>query len=427
MLVGLAISIFGIVLEGVLTFFPALYVLVPLFAFSCLVVTKRIVLKNAGGIVMIIASTLLTITVSDLLMRGARVILQNTRPHPYVIFREMPPGKRFLPNKTYQGNYFGDLAAAIGEPQCRQYRPFYFKSDEYGFRNDADNEKSEYNLIILGDSFGFGSGMTQNETFTSLFSNLHGFKTYNLSMDGVSPWEEYVNLVYEYPRLHLQKGATVLWLMFTGNDLDEDYREEMDLAKFPKRSFLERIYVPYRRFKDQSPLRQVIQDSLPRNYVVKKSLPDGRSMLFVKLYVKNRLRDLPDIQKNLNYKLFQKTFESMVKFTREHDLNLVVALIPSSEEVYQWVVEGVSVDQPVQHHVGFSTALSKMCEDSKIPYCDLFPDIKQAADQRYKVSREVLWWLDDSHWNYEGEKIAANTIYDQLLKRNSTVAKEPMP
>jgi hypothetical protein len=416
LLLILGLMIFSVLMVGIFTIFPAVIFLTFIFLYACLVFFKRVTFSGAVQLAVLLSSTCLFLTCLDLTIRLINYEIQKPRAHP-IVKRDytFPALKRFLPNRLYQGTYYGDLAALLGDRELREPRPFRFQTDAYGFRNDPANKAGDCDLIILGDSFGAGSGTSQEDIMASHFTRQYGLKVYNMSIAGTSPWDEYVNLAYEVPHLNFRKGTALLWLIFPGNDLDEEYGE-VDISKLRRNNFFEAFYTPIRSFKDHSPIRRMIAGGPPnpQDFVIKKNLPDGRPILFVELYIKNRLRNLKEIQESSNYGKFKMAFEAMRKLSAQQGLRHFVVQVPSKEEVYEWILNGTSIIQPIEHQVGFSMALSQLCQERGVPFLDLYPFLKEEADKNYIQSKTLLWWRDDSHWNRLGQEIATSTIVQHL-------------
>ena len=61
---------------------------------------------------------------------------------------------------------------------------------------------------------------------------------------------------------------------------------------------------------------------------------------------------------------------------------------------------------------GFSAVLHGLCEQHGFPFLDLKPTLVEASRQDYEKSGALLWWRDDTHWNGDGQRAAAATIYN---------------
>src|SRR3989442_4865735 len=226
------LAVLSPVAVGIFPVFPMIVILAGVAALSIYafhnpgVVVKRIALVTV--------SICVAITLTDLM---ARPLLSSLEERPPDIFAHPLPDLlqvyRFNKSLDFRGSTFGDLAALSGKKEWREQRELVFQTDSFGFRNHLDAEnKGLLDLIILGDSYGVGDSTSQVKTWSSILSQQYGLNLYNLSMDGASPWQEYVDLPLEMDRLKTRERTTVLWLLFTGNDLiDPSYpafkREEL--------------------------------------------------------------------------------------------------------------------------------------------------------------------------------------------------------
>ena len=241
------------------------------------------VLENT---LLVVIAVCLTLTGLDLLLRpliGHKLHFSPLNVHSRRL-PQLPLLGRWNPTITLDFLAFGDLAAMAGDPSLREYRRIAFETDHAGFRNRPIS--ASIDVVVLGDSFGAGAGTTQAETFSSLLDTRYGCRTYNLAFPG-GPYFEYLNAAIELPRLPLAPHATLLWSLFTGNDLDDPAGDIWEIEQLPWQSGLAAWLVQYRTFRSRSPLRQwfdalVVRKHTLADQVIQRQLPDGRRVLFMR-------------------------------------------------------------------------------------------------------------------------------------------------
>ena len=93
-----------------------------------------------------------------------------------------------------------------------------FKTDRYGFRNpnNAWND-DELDILLLGDSYGQGFCVKDEETIASRLRNKHNLKILNFSSGGNGQLEQLATLM-EFGKLRQFKHIIILY--YEGNDLD---------------------------------------------------------------------------------------------------------------------------------------------------------------------------------------------------------------
>jgi hypothetical protein len=197
-------------------------------------------------------------------------------------FPRLPILGRWDPYLDLEDELSGDLAALDGDPAVREPRRIRFVTDAAGFRNQRI--PPQIDLLVLGDSFGAGWGTTQDTIFAHLLETKYGQRTYNLSYPG-GPYDQFLNFVIESPRLTFAPAARIVWTFYTGNDLDDAGGETWNLAELPWRSGLGEWAVTFRTFRNRSPLNRMMEGLRRRwgneaTIVVRRTLPDGRPMLF---------------------------------------------------------------------------------------------------------------------------------------------------
>ena len=102
---------------------------------------------------------------------------------------------------------------------CNEMGDFtIFKTDRYGFRNpnNAWND-DELDILLLGDSYGQGFCVKDEETIASRLRNKHNLKILNFSSGGNGQLEQLATLM-EFGKLRQFKHIIILY--YEGNDLD---------------------------------------------------------------------------------------------------------------------------------------------------------------------------------------------------------------
>jgi hypothetical protein len=367
----------------------------------------------------VLLSICLGVTISDLAARPLILNLSSTRPARRFIYRwpPLPQLQRYIAGVNFNGLTYGDLAEVSGRRDWREWHRIKFVTDEYGFRNElppAASRARPLDLIVLGDSFGVASATTQEETLSSVLARDYSQAVYNLSIAGEGHQQQYANLLLEGPRLNTREGASVLWLIFAGNDLDEIYYPELETPKPARLRLLARFAVAVVDFRDRSPLHRLLSGNDSRSIIERKFI-DGRRMLFNEYYAQRRWRTAEDVMRHPNFEHLKKTFSAMQRLAGERRLQVSVALVPSKEEVYSWVLDGARAWSANREPSGFSSVLRPLCKEHGFSFLDLKPALLQRAREEHEKSSALLWWPDDSHWNGVGQRVAARAIYQNLL------------
>lgn len=413
--------IFGPIIIGIFPIFPsvfiALAVLLVLFVWS--LVSKSSRPKQAS---LLLASICLTVTLIDLGLHPLLFCLFEARPTALFTYRWplLPELYRFATNVRFCGSTYGDLAAVSRDADWQETKHTHFVTDEFGFRNDPAQTVSNkpLNLIVLGDSFGVASGSQQHENLSGIFSARYGLRVYNLSVDGANPWQEYVNLMLAGSRLNFDQETIVLWMIFSGNDLDEPYYDYFNESQLPWRHERERAAHYLRQFRYRSPLRQVLFSDGPTgpDLVIERKFIDGRRMLFFAPLARIKDRSREEVERHPNLAMLRATIAAMKKMAHDRRFKVVVVLIPTKEEVYSWVVDGKQPWTTDQTPSGFSVSLHEMCAQREMAFLDLKPTLVSASKRVFEESGQLLWWSDDTHWNPMAQQIVSAIVHAELLR-----------
>lgn len=374
----------------------------------------------------------LTLTVSDLCLRpfmGPR--LQSS---PMNLFTrklpELPLLGRWDPHVRFSGETYGDLAAMVGDPGLREPHQIVFQTDAAGFRNDS--VPAQVDLVVLGDSFGAWAGVTQDKMVSHLLARRLGVRTYNLSFPASGPWQQYVNFAIESPRLVFAPGARLMWLLYTGNDLDDDYGDTWRIEELPWRSGFNAWRVRYKTFRGRSPLHQLLDHlgwrmtrrrTMAEN-VLKMELPDGRPMLFLKAQEEWPWRSESEVREHYNFSNLTRTLEAMKDLADRRDVRLSVVVLPTKGEVYPWILKRRPPTPDDARSSGFFQAVQSACEDLGLTCADAKPHFVREAQRLFSSTGDLLWWRDDTHLNERGHEVLAEFLAREALGRATRSGQE---
>jgi hypothetical protein len=381
------------------------------------------------NILVALAATCLTVTGADLLLRpmlGGQ--LYSTPMNAYTRKKpELPEVGRWDPNVSIIGEAYGDLAAMTGNMALRVPRRMTFMTDDAGFRNGETQWPID--VLVLGDSFGAGAGVTQKNMVSQLLQTKYGWSTYNLSFPACGPWHQYVNLAIESPRLQLAPHAVVIWMLYTGNDLDDEYGSTWTVAELPWRSKLSAWRVSYKTFRGRSPIRQITDNlywrskkanEMKRN-VITAVLPDGRPVLFLEGQEAWGRRSRADVERHPNFPNLIRTMEEMKRLTEERGLRLLIAILPTKGEVYRSLLEGRPSLPEDSDPSGFSEAIFGVCDKVHLHCVDPKSGLIAKARQLWSAG-DLLWWRDDTHLGEQGHEALAEILAQQIGDRETAVS-----
>ena len=367
------------------------------FAVAAWAVARRS--ARATHATLVLVSVALATTAFDLVLRLAGL-------GPVVFYERWPPlphVNRFVPNVDRADIPNGDLAAMAGKA-APDAPPIHLVTDASGFRNDPRLARQGVEVIVLGDSFGAGA-VSNDATIRAWLARDHALRAIDLSTPASSPWQEYVNLRVEQDRIDFAPGATLAWLIFGGNDLDEYYGPPVETLRF-NGEVRQRLF-RMRAWRDRSPLRYLLQRNAPSKDVFSTQFPGGGHFYFYRPYIDAAARGTAAIRAHANFPALRATIAGGVALARSRGLRPVIFLIPAKEEVYAWVHRGAAPWSSPTTPSGFTEALLAICRDEKLACFDLKPDLVLESRRAYEKSGTLLYWRDDSHLNAEGNRFVA--------------------
>lgn len=263
---------------------------------------------------------------------------------------------------------------------------------------------------MLGDSFAYGDGVQQSESFPEILESLlkeHGsFEVINTGVTGYGLTQE--TLYYETEGYKYE--PELVMLVFFHNELTDLVKEK----ELPKPKFqlvdgqLELHNVPYPH-PSELETRDTEEEWLSavgKGLMKQLRFSETRALIEGALEAKAP-RCLRPFNPPLYWEYAWQTVEAILRrlheSVEEHGSRLIVVTTPPHKE---WLGCWTSPEAEI---------MNSICTNEGIAHIDLLPGFSQGGTQ--------LYFRRDLHWNAEGHRLAAHFIYDQLV----AVDSEPKP
>ncbi|MCU1269774.1 MAG: hypothetical protein JWN74_1068 [Acidobacteriaceae bacterium] len=333
----------------------------------------------------------------DVMLRFAPPQWYTFRMHEFAMITGPHDLGPLRANLTYQNSRaYGDLASLGNCTECREYRPMHIHIDRRGFANPASS--APYDAILVGDSFGIGAEQPGDATLSSQISQRTGLSIYNACSPIRSISRE--SLMVLIDQLGMSHGIVFFELMDASLSYPRTTQEDPGFEGFDRWS----------RNVQYSPLSNVSRELVGRLYdgrllpnpysvnVVRHILPNGRPILF-------QLYDLRDATSDA-VPSWVKYFRVLNKELRQRNFRLIVILVPSKYTVYQPLIK----DAPKTNKSEAFEELQKRLKD--MPVVNTTAALQQAAAEGIEHG-SLLYWRDDTHWNGDGVRVAADQLQVQ--------------
>jgi hypothetical protein len=355
-------------------------------------------------------------------------------PLDWVAFRVWEPALRttlsapgpFEPGKVVRmRRAYGDLASMGNLRGLRQYHDEEFHVDRLGFRNGYDIDRETYAGIVTGDSFIVGHAELEAETFSGQLTQLAGARFYNAGFSlppGPPPPDPLASLA---ATLKLRPGVAIFELLERQARIPPPARVDEPVVSYPpgrsvvpasRAGAFETRFLPMvHRLSPwvESPLRietlrflRWFQDDVfePNGHaaaVVRRQLPGGDDMLFIPWDLGPVGDPQPLVAAWTDYLTWY------ARKLRQHDLQLMVVLVPNKYTVYGPLTAG-GPREP--EGAALLRGVADRLRSGGLSVVDLTPLFTAQAAARLP-RKEYLYWRDDTHWNAAGIRLAAETVW----------------
>ncbi len=346
--------------------------------------------------------------------------------------RYYPTDKNFRlhkPNVALKGSVYGWfyypelMKSPTMVNSVLQRRSLLYSIDENGFRETTPIEKAE--VFALGDSFTFGTGVSQDQTWPEQLERMTGKPIYNLGVNGSSPKQQLMLLEY----LLNKKGDSLtvrhlLWMIFEGNDLEDSYQTHHGVAvKRTGSSIFKTVSDALgsiaSAIRDQSILHRLhtgqIAIGSPLAGIQKSEhySVDGVKLtrqlyhsdrygyrLFLPLYTKRMLQPESYVRDHPNRGLLEETFQDMASLEERFGFDITILIAPTAARLYaSYFDDFLPLSEP--YFMNYVEQLAKRYGFKAINLHRLM--------QPY-AEKELLYWRDDAHWNRRGNEVVAELV-----------------
>ncbi len=268
------------------------------------------------------------------------------------------------------------------------------------YEHPRDKDPDVFRILVLGDSFTFGVGVNVEDSYPKLLETLLNqnpigegkkYDVINAGIEGYGTEQEYRYLEKLWNRY---KPDLVLVGLYS-NDID-DVMKGIPTAGSRFKLIRKFYFFSYLR---------VLQISLGTMF---KDIRTGFLQIYEDHYT-------PELENAL-----QKTKEWLIKmrdFSYSHDAKTSIVIIPSCFEIdqFEWETKGFerfySDEFFNSNMTRFSEIFTEFGEMKDIPTLSLLPIFRNSNKIR------PLYFNNDIHWNTEGHKLAAESIYKFLEEK----------
>jgi hypothetical protein len=287
-----------------------------------------------------------------------------------------------------------------------------------GYRDTLSDQDDPY-ALVLGDSFGFGVGVAQEETWLEQLERETGLAFVNLSQVGASSLQE--------ARIYARDGrripAKIVFWMFFQNDLKDNLRFAQWLD--PAAPITQAVRRP------SQPCAGYLHYLLKRYSLAYELLLYGRhtceysAMTSTPVYQDEHLSlvfcldhdicDL-DVQARMlsaGWPLTRQALQDTLAQLSQTGATLVIIIVPSKEQVY-WEQFRQVASLPANYDIDqLIEPIRQFCASEKLHCLDLTPALRAEAQKG-----KQLYFPIDIHWNTQGHTLVAQIIGDYLRQEN---------
>jgi alginate O-acetyltransferase complex protein AlgJ len=321
-------------------------------------------------------------------------------------FRSLLPG-RFYPNMNLTKEEEGDLGH---HTRYSLRRTVQWITDSYGYRKQG-SDRLKYEVVIVGQSETFGAALTQREMLSEVLEDQLNLAVYPFAPAGMDSFLKERRFLLHPPKIVIV--SSMEWSIFylptpripsvkkgglyeTPRDIVRRMKQYRPIQSFSV--FLDRLY--------KMSMVRYLKASMRRRFSDREKLVsngvDSRfgSILFLQGAEANR--DVPE--QKLNQAI--QTINAYNDLLKSRGIRFIFLPIPNKETIFY---ECLGTQRPV-----FLKQLVARLKQLGVETVDT----QEAFEKAFQQDSVLLYYKDDTHWNANGVKIAADLIKNLIEKRS---------
>jgi len=312
-----------------------------------------------------------------------------------------------------------DSDLVIEGPHDLRYRvKTYLNLPAAGFRGNV--KERPLIGVALGDAFTFGTGVEGADAWPEQLSELAGKNFANLGVPGLGP-PQYTMLLNSYG---LGLRPKIVLYTLSQDDLDDtscfavwlQSRRQGEYCCPPETRSPSRIG---RFLADHSSLYWTFKTYFSRE-LSRGDDPEGQPTDVIRFEM-DKIKGLllPEAIPEA-WKLTERLIRTSHQAAKKAGAVLVLVLLPSKEQAYWHIVSKERADAAQYDLDRLNRPVKQLCKAANLQCLDLTPVFQEQTRER-----RALYFRLDRHWNAEGHRLAARTIYDYLVKNRLLQKAEP--
>jgi hypothetical protein len=281
-----------------------------------------------------------------------------------------------------------------------------YRYDRNGFRNAVDVSGAD--VVVIGDSFVEGWGVTADELVTSrLAADLGRARVVNLGQSWYGPQQELEVLRRFALPLH---PRTCVWAFFEGNDLQDVQRYAAASKVWPElsrrnHSFFLRSFTKNALHR----LRRVLEERLGEDATGTLGYPSGvfreRGGANVRIFFEYKAHRLTAVEEGALGEV-RRVMGEAGRLCRARGADLLVVFVPTKDRVYKRLCRFEAGAEPLRWASNdLPRRIGGLAGKDGASFLDLTPGFAEKA-----ARGDVLYFPRDSHWSPAGHAAAAAAI-----------------
>lgn len=294
-----------------------------------------------------------------------------------------------------------------------EFRTVSLGFSDAGFRDDGLNEEKEFRAVVLGDSFAEGAWVNLDDGWVELLEQQSGADFVNLGVGTYGTVQE--RIILERYGLELEPDLVIL-AFFSGNDFGNDgcYESAVNQRIDERlKAFLSRYFYSYEMLKyilgrsgTNNPHLPELNESSGGGLAYRN---EGLELVFHIEHLNSMERDDPPPWIARGAELTPENILRIQEICDQKGIEFVVVICPSKEQVY-WDIVKTLLAEPERYDPDWpNSSIESLGMENDIHVLDLTPVFRAHSGNQ-------IYFTEDTHWNIEGNRLAAEATYNYMVE-----------
>ena len=287
---------------------------------------------------------------------------------------------------------------------------YEWKTDQYGYKNNY--VKSNYDFVVLGDSFVEGMGVSVNDTWTEIMNSIYYKNIYNAGVQGYAPsqFSGTLNILKD----KLKFNGVII------GHLPKIYPREKNYINKPIAATggIESIRANNLKSNGRLAVPQLLYGIsiylINRDKVINYNSQDFLNFYRLEFQEIKFVIEKNELKNDLNWQKLIQAYEEIITYCVKNNKKILIVFFPYRYEVY-FSKEIIDINT-TQYYLEYNLLKEKFSQFKEVEFVDTFPVLNKYVHEE-KNEHKLPYLIFDGHFSKYGNMVIAEYLSSIINKK----------